>query len=74
MEGDLSVLNGDSRKRGALNAGKQACPVLCSLEGGRPLRTIHMLALARLADVTKHSLVLTTRSICSLTPCDVGDT
>lgn len=53
---------------------KQACPFLCSLEGGQPLRRIQMVALAKLTNVTKHNLVLTTRSICSLTQCNVGDT
>lgn len=46
------------------------------LPAGRrqPLGTMQMQALASLADATKHNLVLTTRSICSLTQCNVADT
>ena len=50
---------------------KRLCPRSCSWEGGQPLGRARMIALARLTNVTKHNLVLTTRSICSLTQCNV---
>ena len=50
---------------------KRLCPRSCSWEGGQPLGRARMIALATLTNVTKHNLVLTTRSICSLTQCNV---